>query len=251
MPLVLANGLSQNAVELGQGSRVVMLHGLLVGSSASWYFTSAPALARDHRLLLYDLRGHGRSGRTPRGYDTATLALDLRALLDVLAWRGPLSLVGHSYGALVAMRFALDHPERVHKLALVEAPLPPSRLPDLQAFFALDPSKMAEALPQVTRHFLDRRGRQAEKLLASLSHLCFETSALADVRAERDLSDRELARLSAPLLVYGESSTCREVGERLARVIPGARLVLLPGGHNLHLDATAELTQALSDYLGG
>ncbi len=251
MPLVLANGLSQNAVELGQGSRVVMLHGLLVGSSASWYFTSAPTLAKDHRLLLYDIRGHGRSARAPRGYDTVTLAEDLCALLDVLGWRGPISVVGHSYGALVALRFALTHPERVHKLALVEAPLPPARLPDLQAFFELAPSKMAEALPEVTRHFLDRRGRQAEKLLASLSHLCFETTALADVRAERDVPDRELARLSAPLLVYGRRSSCLDVGERLGKVIPGAQLVVLEGGHWLHLDSTAELTRALSDYLRG
>ncbi len=251
MPLVLANGLSLNAVELGQGPKVVMLHGLLVGSSAAWYFTSAPALARDHRLLLYDLRGHGRSARAAKGYDTATQANDLAALLDVWGWRGPVSIVGHSYGALIAMRFALDHPERVHKLALVEPPLPPSSLPDMQAFIALDPEHMAESLPEMTRHFLDRRGRQADKFLANLSHLVFETSAIADVRAERDLPDQELARLSAPLLVFGKSSSCLEVGERLARIIPGAKLVLLEGGHYLHLEATAALTEALQEYLSG
>jgi pimeloyl-ACP methyl ester carboxylesterase len=251
VPLVLANGLSLNAVELGQGPKVVMLHGLLVGSSAAWYFTSAPALARDHRLLLYDLRGHGRSARAAKGYDTATQAKDLTALLDVWGWHGPVSIVGHSYGALVAMRFALDHPERVHKLALVEPPLPPSSLPDLQAFIALDPAHMAESLPEMTRHFLDRRGRQADKFLANLSHLVFETSAIADVRAERDLPDQELAKLSAPLLVFGKSSSCLKVGERLARVIPGSRLVVLDGGHYLHLEATAELTKALQEYLSG
>lgn len=228
-----------------------MLHGLLVASSASWYFTSAPVLARGHRVLLYDLRGHGRSARAAKGYDTRTLAEDLAGLLDVWGWRGPISLVGHSYGALVAMRFALDHPERVHKLALVEAPLPPSSLPDLQAFFALDPSHMAESLPAVTRHFLDRRGRQAGKLLANLSHLTFETSAIADVRAERDLPDHELARLGAPLLVFGRRSSCLPIGERLARVIPGSKLVVLEGGHYVHLEATVELTLALQEYLDG
>jgi pimeloyl-ACP methyl ester carboxylesterase len=228
-----------------------MLHGLFVGSSASWYFTSAPALARDHRVLLYDLRGHGRSERTARGFDTATQSADLDALLGSLGWREPIALVGHSYGALIALRFALDHPSRVAKLVLVEAPLPPSRLPDLQAFLSLEPSRLAEALPQVTQHFLDRRGRQAEKLLASLGHLAFETSLIADVRAEQDLSDAELSKVRGALLVYGEKSSCLEVGERLAKVMPASNLVVLPGGHNLHLDSTAALSALLQEHLHG
>jgi pimeloyl-ACP methyl ester carboxylesterase len=251
VPLVTANGLALNVFELGQGPRVAMLHGLLVGSSASWYFTSAPTLARDHRVLLYDLRGHGRSSRAASGYDTATLGADLLALLEALDWREPVSLVGHSYGALTALHFALAHPQRVARLALVEAPLPPSSLPDLQAFFELKADKMAEALPMVMRHFLDRRGRQAEKLLRSLYHLSFETTLLDDVRKEKDLPDQALAPLKDTLLVYGESSSCRGVGERLAKVIPRAKLALLPGGHNLHLEATDALTRTLSEYLSG
>ncbi|MHB1845441.1 MAG: alpha/beta fold hydrolase [Deltaproteobacteria bacterium] len=249
MPLVQTNGIRLNVVELGTGSPVVMLHGLLTGSSASWYFTSAPTLARRHRVLLVDLRGHGRSERPPSGYDSQTLAQDLAGALDAIGWKEPVALVGQSYGALVALRFALERPERVRRLALVEAPLPPSQLPDLQAFFSLEPAKMADALPEVMRHFLDRRGRQAEKLLASLAELSFRTTLLDDVRREPDPPDDELARLRDTLLVYGEQSSCRGVGERLARVIPGAKLVRLPGGHDLHLDSTAALTRVLEEEL--
>lgn len=253
MPLLATNGVSLNAVEMGEGAPVVMLHGLLVGSSASWYFTCAPALAHDLHVLLYDLRGHGRSSRAGSGYDTATMGTDLSGLLELMGWTGRVSLVGHSYGALVALHWALRHPERVDRLALVELPLPPGKLPELEAFFSLEPSQMAEALPAAMRVSLDRRGRQAEKLLAKLLHLAFETSALADVRAERDLPDATLGQLRcAPLLVFGHDSSCRPVGERLVHVIPDSRLVLLPGGHYLPLDAPEMLTAALQGYfLGG
>jgi pimeloyl-ACP methyl ester carboxylesterase len=251
VPLIHSNGLTLNAFELGEGPPVVMLHGLLAGSSASWYFTSAPTLASQFHLLLYDLRGHGRSSRASRGYGTATMVQDLAGLMDGMGWKEPVSLVGHSYGALVALRYALAFPNRVKKLALVEAPLQPSRLPDLQAFFALGPERMAEALPMAMKNFLDRRGRQAEKLLASLAHLVFETSLLEDVRAEQPPTDAELARLPKSLLVYGDDSACREDGERMAKRVPGARWVHLPGGHYIHLDATEALTSTLWDYLRG
>jgi pimeloyl-ACP methyl ester carboxylesterase len=251
VPLIRSNGLILNVFELGEGPPVVMLHGLLAGSSASWYFTSGPSLAGERHLLLYDLRGHGRSSRASTGYDTATMVQDLAGLLDGMGWKEPVTLIGHSYGALVALRFALAWPARVGKLALVEAPLSPSRLPDLQAFFTLGPERMAEALPLAMKNFLDRRGRQAEKLLASLAHLVFETSLLEDVRREQPPTDEELARLRKPLLVYGDASACREDGERMARIIPGARLVMLPGGHYIHLDATDALTSTLREYLRG
>ncbi len=251
MPLVNANGVPHNAVELGAGSPVVMLHGLLVGSSASWYFTSAPLLAQKHRLLLYDLRGHGRSGHAPEGYGTRALAKDLDALLTVLGWTGPLALVGHSYGAVVALRFALAHPGRVSKLALVEAPLPPTGLPELEGYVSLGAEHMAAALPEILRKVVDRRGRQAEKLLGSLRRLASDTTLLQDIRQETDPTDAELASLPPSLLVYGDRSTCLSSGRRLKEKIPKAQLEILPGGHFLHLDAGAELTRLLLEFLNG
>ena len=147
MPLIDSRGMVVNAVELGGGRPVVMIHGLLTGSSASWYFTCAPALAQQHRVLLYDLRGHGKSSRPEAGYDTATLAEDLDGLLDAMQIRGPVSVVGHSYGALVATRFALAHPERVDRLALVEAPLPPPASPKCEPSSSSLPSEWPSSSP--------------------------------------------------------------------------------------------------------
>jgi pimeloyl-ACP methyl ester carboxylesterase len=250
MSLVAANGLTFHVQELGAGPPVVMLHGLLIGSMASWYFTAAPALARSHRVRLFDLRGHGRSERAPRGYDARTMAADLAALAADLD--GPIDVVGHSWGGLVALRFALDYPARVRRLAIVEAPLPPSRFAEDTGFLDQAPEQMLAALPQPVRDAIAGGRRQATNLLASLRFLAEGSTLLADLRAEPDLDDAELATLARPvLLVYGDRSACRATGDRLARVLPDARLCVLPGGHYLHLDARAALTAALEEHLGG
>jgi pimeloyl-ACP methyl ester carboxylesterase len=248
MAMVATNGVSLNAVEMGEGPPVVMVHGMLVGSVASWYFTSAAALARTHRVLLYDLRGHGRSERATSGYDSFTLTQDLEGLLDALGVDGPVSLVGHSYGALVASRYALRNPGRVKSMALIEMPLPPSQLPELKSFLDLTPAQMADALPPVMKAFLDRGGRQAARLVASLARLAFETSLLHDFMNEPDIVDADLARLPDPLFVYGDESPCLRAVDRLEGI--GGRIEILPGGHHLHLESPGPLTELLVSHLG-
>lgn len=106
---------------MGHGPVVVLVHGL--GSDAHHWFPVARDLARDHRVVLVELPGHGLAPiNTPFTLEQATLALE-RALEEQSP--DPVVLVGHSVGGLVAVTVALRSPERVRSLVLVETALRP------------------------------------------------------------------------------------------------------------------------------
>jgi pimeloyl-ACP methyl ester carboxylesterase len=228
-----------------------MLHGLLVGNMTTWYWTAAPELAKSHRVILFDLRGHGLSGRSRSGYDVLRMTRDLESLVEQRTSE-PVALVGHSFGAVVALNFALRRPERVRKIAVVEAPLPPSKLAELESFLRADPEDMLDALPRALRTLVSRGGRRAVRFADTLRFLAKDSTLLHDLRSAEDLPDDALAALGCPLLaVYGTDSSCRPVGARLARVVPGARLVELAGGHFLPLEAPRALSDVLTGFLHG
>jgi pimeloyl-ACP methyl ester carboxylesterase len=250
VPFVVANGVRHHVQRLGGGAGVpvVMLHGLLFGSVASWFFTAAPALARGRSVMLYDLRGHGLSDRPETGYDVVTMVGDLAALCAEHA--GPFDLVGHSWGALVALRYALAMPERVRRLVLVDAPLPPSTLGSLDVLALRDPDALLASLPSAVRARAVRGRRQLRRWRDATRALLTGTSLVDDVAAEGDLSDAELAQLGCPtLLVCGQVSACRPVGQRLARVLPRAELSVVPGGHYLPIESGDTLTAELVGFL--
>jgi len=243
------DGVELHVEELGAGPPVIMLHGLLVGNMTTWYFTAAPDLARTHRVILFDLRGHGLSERTPTGYDVDRMTGDLTSLVDRLTDE-PVVLVGHSYGALIALTFALRHPDRVRKLVVIEAPLPPSRLEEFGTFLRGSSDDMLEALPGALRDAVRSGSRQGARVAEGIRFLARESSLLRDLTSAEDVPDEALAALGCPLLaVYGTYSSCRPVGARLARVVPGALLVELGGGHFLPLDAPRALTDVMTRFI--
>jgi pimeloyl-ACP methyl ester carboxylesterase len=253
MSLEIRNGVTLHIERLGDaGSPVVMLHGLFVGSMASWYFTAAPALAKKHRVLLYDLRGHGKSERARSGYDVPTMTADLEAVAEEFPTDETITLVGHSYGAVIALSYALLHPHKVQKLVLVDAPLPPSRLEELNTFVRKNPSEMLAALPADLATTLSQKGRQARRLAEALRFLVTETTLLADLRRAEDIEDTALASLTCDTFcIYGSRSSCLPVGERLAKKIPNARLKLIDGGHFLPAEAPAALAHAIVEAVDG
>ena len=186
MPELLANGHRFHVQLLGQGpAAVVFLHGVVMDNLSSWYFSVAPAVAAVAPVLLYDLRGHGRSERPATGYAVADMVADLAAVLDAAGARPRVHLVGNSMGGLVALAFALARPERVASLVLVDAHVSDGGFGEQMAGTLLLEGQARDAA--IATHFADWLGRHSErkrnKLAENARALVQDTSLVADLRA--------------------------------------------------------------------
>lgn len=114
--MIKVNGVTLRCLVEGDGEPLVLIHG--VGNSlAAWDGVSARLRDR-YRIVRYDQRGHGESEKVPGPYAVEDFSGDLQALLDALGIKRA-HVAGHSLGGLVAQSFALDHPDRLRKLALI------------------------------------------------------------------------------------------------------------------------------------
>lgn len=242
--------LSTLALGAADAPPLLMLHGLVSGNLASWYSAFALPLAARHRVLLYDLRGHGDSSTPAHGYTLEHHADDLHAVLNHHRVDLPVTLIGHSLGALIALRYALRQPARVAQLLLVDAPMPAAEyvapsLRGVRTRAALETYVDAELGQRMDLH-----GRRRERLQQRLAKLFFQTTLVADVCAMPVEDDAALRALNIPVtLIYGRHSPCVDAGRRLAQTLPHARLALLDGGHYLPEEAPAALLQILRDAL--
>ena len=114
--------LRQHAVIGGEGPPLLLVHGW----PETWYAWRLlmPALARDFEVIAVDQRGMGLTDKPEDGYDSATLAGDLVALMDALGHER-FAVVGHDTGFIISYALAADHPHRVDRVALAEIPGPP------------------------------------------------------------------------------------------------------------------------------
>ena len=118
-----AGGLRQHAVIGGEGPPLLLLHGW----PQSWYAWRLlmPALAEQFTVIAPDQRGIGLTDKPRDGYDAATLANDLVALMDALGHER-FAVVGHDTGYIIGYALAADHRDRVDRLAVAEIPGPPT-----------------------------------------------------------------------------------------------------------------------------
>lgn len=245
------NGVNFHTQVLGQpGSPpLVMLHGLFVGSMASWFFTSGSILSNSYQVLLYDLRGHGRSEQVGSGYDLKTLAKDLD-LLTAEYLTSPVTLIGHSYGGLIALHYAMNKPEQVQRLILVDTPLPPFTRTELNEFLKKDAKTKIKSLPGPIQLLFAQGGRRTNRFLQTLHFLKEESSLIDDVISEPPVTKKQLGSVNQPVLcVYGTKSKCLNDGHFLCQNLPNATLTELEGGHYIHLDAYEALNKCIIQFM--
>jgi pimeloyl-ACP methyl ester carboxylesterase len=258
-----AGGVHFHAEQAGRGDAVTMLHGFLV-DSGQWDEEFA-ALAGDHRVLRYDLRGFGRSSMPDAPFAHHE---DLARVLDESAIERT-ALIGCSGGAGTALDFALANPQRVSALVLIGAGYwghYATRTPEAQAFWAAVKSGDADALLETSlRTFLDGPRRapeqsdaQARERIAAMSAWNFGRDdgywkkASLQCNPATPATER-LAELHMPvLLVVGEEDQPEviELSERLAAGLPNARLVRVPGaGHHVNIERPEVVLPLLRDFL--
>jgi pimeloyl-ACP methyl ester carboxylesterase len=118
--------ISSNGTEIfvrvgGKGPAVVLLHGY--GETGDMWAPLAAALVHDHTVVVPDLRGMGLSAHPAGGYDKKTQGQDVAGVLDALKI-DKVELVTHDIGNMVGYAFVAEHPDRVTKFALLDAPVP-------------------------------------------------------------------------------------------------------------------------------
>jgi pimeloyl-ACP methyl ester carboxylesterase len=268
MPRVVANGVTLHYQQAGEGPDLVLIHGV-TGDLSSWYLRVMPALARDFRVVAYDLRGHGYSDMPPRGYTSVDLAADLDALLDHLGIEHA-HLLGHSYGGTIALQCAALYPARVASLILAEpwlAALMP--LLDLHTWPYLEANRMSlesqglnipddklfdvEYMARELLHLklgIGLRGG-AERSSRRLLRLLDTTTALAEAAAVSGLTVERMREIRQPVLaVYGEISPLLQLADHLAGALPSCQVQILAGvSHYFALSRPEMLVDVSRDFL--
>jgi magnesium chelatase accessory protein len=259
---VMAGGVRWHVQQMGRGPPALLVHG--TGASSHSWRDVAPLLAEDFTVYAIDLPGHGFSSMPgPDGLSLPGMAAGLDALLGVLDAR-PVLAVGHSAGAAILVRMALDGRIAPRLLVSVNGALlplhgrtrlflPAARMlagcglaPRLFAFLAGDRAGV-ERLLRGTGSSIDAEGvRLYGRLVHNPGHVAGALGMMANWDLDRLAAD--LPRLAVPLLLIAgrnDRTIAPAAALRLRERIPGAVVELLPGlGHLAHEEqprAVAEL----------
>ena len=241
---------------------IVVLHGG-PGMSDHYFGSQLDALGRDYRIVYYDQRGSGFSQIRPDAslYRFDYLASDLEKLRRRVIHADKLILLGHSYGGLLAMRYAVDHPEHVSALILVSS-LPPKDFRPAASGEELDARLLAERPETADRLLLASYRHEVLSTLEDPSNgrtpevgymsylpgrLLWRSSIGYDYTAK-------LEELAPPaLIIYGASDTFSvSVPLSLHAALPGSTLVRFAhSGHWAFIEEPDRFLSVVGEFLGG
>jgi pimeloyl-ACP methyl ester carboxylesterase len=265
-----------HAVTGGDGPPLLLVHGW----PQTWYAWRLlmPELARDFTVIAVDQRGIGLSGKPEDGYDTGTLASDLVALMDALG-HPRFALYGTDVGMPIAYALAADHPDRLERLIVSEAPLPgvsPSpplflppalnerlwhlafnQLPKIneqlvtgreEIFFGaeFDASAGTNKLPaSVVQYYIDTLAASPDALRGSFGFYRALPTSIAQNQQRKE------RRLTVPVLAIGGGESSGEgVGNTMKLAADDVQAMVIPGcGHWVAEQAPDELLAAVTAFL--
>lgn len=226
MPKFLHDDVEIAFLDRGEGAPVVLVHGFASNKEVNWTYTGwvTELASAGRRVIALDNRGHGESTKLyePSAYHSATMAEDVRALLDHLELQQA-DIIGYSLGARIAAFLALAHPARTRSavlgglgMGLVEG--------------IGDPERIARALEAPTLADISDPGGRMYRAFAEKTRSDLRALAACIRGVRQTLSRDEVGRIAAPLLVaVGANDTIAGSPEALAALIPRAQAFTIPG----------------------
>ncbi len=244
--------------EFGAGAPLIILHGLF-GFSDNWQ-TIAKKLGDECLVITPDLRNHGRSPHVPT-HSYPEMAADLKAFLEA-RWIFNTDLIGHSMGGKVAMQTALNYPDLIDRLVVID--IDPGKADDNQssifeALVSMDLSKMASR--QDAEAYLSDRIHDYGTRQFLLKNITREENGTFTWKMNLPVLWKHYPNILAPvtgepfekptLFVRGERSTYIKDAEIpfIKSLFPNAQVVTIEGaGHWVHADQPAALLEVLRDF---
>jgi pimeloyl-ACP methyl ester carboxylesterase len=243
------------------GTPVVLIHGYT--DSARDWVPLIPYLSPRLRLILVDIRGHGRSGKPECCYTRVDFAYDIKLLLDALHLERA-DIVGHSLGSIIAQTFAEVWPERTERVVLISSSggWRPGGAPHKPRFdYAAAIRQLKEPLDPDSKFMIEwwssptpvdpdfiRRQRQDAAAIPLRVWLAILDQGLIDTDLQRTLP-----RLKAPtLLIWGSADPLmeEEVRQTLREALPQAEVKIFPGlGHNPFWEEPAQCAAVINGFL--
>ena len=250
MSHILANGVKTYIQRLGAGDKkIVFVHGLVLDNLSSFYFTLANPLAQYADVLLYDLRGHGKSDRPATNYDLATLLADLHAVINDQFPNEKVYVAGNSFGGLMALTYAIEHPEKTAGLILVDPLLPLAGWrEDMVTTLTLEKNIVDRLYHELYKNWHAKESeRKKQKLKDTVDKILGDTSILADIAHSKEYAPQDISNIACPAIaVYGAESNILDSGHKLKALAPHVDLQIVPESTHLIL---FENTEKLKDLV--
>jgi pimeloyl-ACP methyl ester carboxylesterase len=230
----------------GEGMPIVLVHGFASTRAVNWIEPGwvETLVKAGRQVILFDLRGHGESDDPVEvaAYDRGVMASDILALLDHLGIVRA-DIMGYSLGAMLSLRFAVDHAERCGAVILAGVGdklfAPSGQIePVVNALRADSLHDATTPVGRAFRAFADRNGQNREALAACYS-------------IPRDkLTDESLGRVDVPVLVVaGDRDEIAGSAERLAAPFPNGEAVTIPRRDHMRTVGDPAYKQAVLAFL--
>ena len=251
MPKINRDGIKLHYEVHGSGPVLILTHGY--SSTSAMWEGQIDALSKYHKLVLWDMRGHGQSDYPddPSAYSEAHTVADMAALLDEVGARRAI-VGGLSLGGYMSLAFYRVHPERVSALLIIDTG-PGFKKDDARAAWNRRAHDTGDRFEREGLAVLESASRERSTVChrdaSGLAHAARGMLTQRDARVIETLPD---IKVPALVVVGADDAPFLAASDYMAAKIPGARKLVIPeAGHAVNIDQPQAFIDAVLPFLDG